>query len=160
MRINGVLILGLSLLISSCAHDNIDKVDTTECPIDNIINSKDAATTLIVGKWSWARTTYKRKGVGITTETPLSAQKTLTLEFTGEKVRIIENSTLTEEQYEIKFWGEDTNIADGILAVKFFKMTGELHGTSMLLLNTSGTCLTLVNSYNDAGGDLNFKRVD
>lgn len=86
--------------------------------------------------------------------------KTLTFEFSGEKVRILENSTLTEEKYEIEFWGEGTNTVDDILVVRFFKLTGEFQGTSMLQLNTSGTCLTLVNSYNDAGGDLNFKRVD
>jgi hypothetical protein len=160
MRVGGVLFLGLILLMANCTYDTIDKGETTECPIDNNIKSKETAYTLIIGKWNWIKTTYTTRGAGITTETPLSTQKTLTFEFTGEKVRILENSTLTEEKYEIEFWGEGTNTVDDILVVRFFKLTGEFQGTSMLQLNTSGTCLTLVNSYNDAGGDLNFKRVD
>jgi hypothetical protein len=67
---------------------------------------------------------------------------------------------LTEELYEIKFWGEGSNTADEILVVKFFKLTGEFQGASMLFLDTSGSCLTLVNSYNDAGGDLKFVRAE
>ena len=75
-------------------------------------------------------------------------------------MQVFETNDLTEELYEIKFWGEGSNTGDNILVVRFFGLTGEFQGASMLFLSTSGTCLTLVNSYNNEGGDLNFKRAD
>jgi len=160
MIMGRILFLGLILLMSNCTYDTIEIDEINDCIIDNHVKSKTEASTLIIGKWNWIKTTYTRRGVGITTETPFSTQKTLTYEFTGEKVRILEDSTLTEEYYEISFWGEGTNAVDDILVIKFFKLTEEFQGTSILLLSTSGTCLTLGNAYHDGGGDLNFKRVD
>lgn len=160
MRIYRLLFLGPLLILGSCSHDTINKVQVTDCSIDSNVKSKETAKALIIGNWNWTKTTYTRRGTGITTETPLSTNKILTFEFTDKKVRVFDNNDLTEELYEIKFWGEGSNTVDDILVVNFFKLTGEFLGTSMLFLDTSGSCLTLVNSYNDAGGDLNFKRAD
>ncbi len=160
MRINGLLFSGLIFILGNCTYDSIDNGQTADCSIGDIVKSKDIAKTLIIGKWIWIKTTYARRGSGITTETPLSTDKTLTFEFTEKKIGVFENNDMTEEKYEIVFWGEGSNTVDDILVIRFFKLTGEFKGTSMLFLNTSGTCLTLGNSYNDAGGDLNFKRAD
>jgi len=160
MRIYRLLFLGLLFILGSCTNDTIEIVQITDCSTDDNVKSKETAKALIIGKWNWVKTTYTRRGVGITTETQLSTDKTLTFEFTDKKVRVFDNNDLTEELYEIKFWGEGSNTVDDILVVKFFKLTGEFQGTSMLFLDTSGSCLTLVNSYNDVGGDLNFKRAD
>ena len=160
MRINELLLFSLLFMFGSCANDSVEKAPTTECSIDNFVQSKETARTLIIGKWDWIKTTYIRRGFGTTVETPLSTNRTFTLKFTDKEVQIFENDTLTEQTYEIKFWGEGTNTVDDILVINFFTLLGEPQGTSMLLLNTSGTCLTLGNSYNDAGGNSNFKRAD
>lgn len=155
-----LLFLGLIFLISNCTYDSVDKSEETDCFINDKVNSKEQARTLILGRWNWVKTTYTRRGTGIMTDTPYSTDKVITYKFLENKVQILENNNLTEELYEIKFWGEGTNTVDEILTVRFFKLTGEFQGTSMLFLSPSGTCLTLVNSYNDVGGDLTFKRVD
>ena len=160
MRINKLLFLGLLFILVNCTSDTINNIEIKDCSITDNVKSKETAKTLIIGKWNWLKTTYTRRGSGITTETPLSTDKTLSFEFTDKKVLVLDNNNLTEELYEVKFWGEGSNTVDDILVVKFFKSTGEFQGTSILFLSTSGTCLTLVNSYNDVGGDLNFKRAD
>ncbi len=159
MRINGLLFFGLLFIIDSCTYNTINKVELTNCSIDDIVKSKETAKTLIIGKWNWVKTTYTTRGTGITTETPLSTNKNLIFEFTDKKLRVFDSNALTEELYEIKFWGEGSNTVDDILVVKFYKLTGEFQGTSMLFLSTSGACMTLVNSYNDVGGDLHFTRA-
>lgn len=83
--------------MGSCTYDTIDKCAITDCPIDESVKSKETAKTLILGKWNWIKTTYPRKGIEITTENPLSADKTLTFEFTDKKARIFENNILAEE---------------------------------------------------------------
>lgn len=160
MKNGGLLFIGLILLMGNCTYDNIENSHVTECSIMDIVKSKEQAQTLILGTWNWVKTTYTIRGTGTTTETPYSTDKILTFKFIDNKVQIFENNNLTEELYEIKFWGEGTNTVDDILAIRFFKLTGDFQGTSLLFLNPSGTCLTLVNSYNDAGGDLTFRRVD
>ncbi len=160
MKKVGLLFIGLILFMGNCTYDAVEKSEITDCSIDEIVKSREKARALILGKWNWVQTTYNRRGVGITTETPNSTGKVLTFKFFDNKVQILENNNLTEETYEIKFWGEGTNTVDEILVVRFFKLTGEFQGTSLLFLNASGTCLTLVNSYNDIGGDLKFIRAD
>ena len=160
MNKSKLLFIGLIFLMSNCVYDSVDRSITTDCFIDDKVNSKEQAKILILGNWNWVKTTYTRRGTGKTTETPYSTNKELTYIVLDNKVQILENNNLTEELYEIKFWGEGTNTVDEILTVRFFKLTGEFQGTSMLFLSPSGTCLTLVNSYNDVGGDMTFKRVD
>ena len=160
MRINEFLLVGLLFMLGSCTSDSVDKAITTDCSTDDFVRSKEIAQTLIVGKWDWIKTTYTRRGPGTTVETPSSTDKTFTLEFTDKEVRMSENDILTKRLYEIQFWGEGTNTIDDILVVNFSTLTGELQGRSMLFLNSAGICLTLGNSYNDAGGDSNFKRAD
>ena len=160
MRINELLLFSLLFIFGSCASDSVEKAPTADCSTDDFVRSKETAQTLIIGKWDWIKTTYIRRGSGTTIETPLSTDKIFTLEFTDKEVRMSENDTLNVRLYEIQFWGEGTNTVDDILVVNFSTLSGELQGRSMLFLNASGTCLTLGNSYNDAGGDSNFKKAD
>lgn len=130
-------------------------------PADDFIQSKDSAKKLILGKWEWTMTSYSGRGRGDIIITPLSTSTSMLFEFEEDKLRIYENDDLSEEvNYKIEFLGEGTNLEDEQLVITYINPRTAMHdGTSMLFLSSSSTCLKLVNSYNDAGGDLSFKRA-
>lgn len=148
--------LGLTCLLFGCSNKNeITEQEYVDCATENPVRTKDLAKNLIVGKWDWTMTTYLRRGTGTTIITPESANKKMTYEFTNDKVKIVTDGEISGElDYEVQFWGEGTNHVDEILVVKYG--TG---GISILLIDISGTCLRLVNSYNDVGGDLTFQKI-
>lgn len=160
MKKTGLLFIGLILLMGNCTYEVADKSEITACSSDRIVKSKEQARALILGKWDWVQTTYQRRGAGTIIETPSTTGKILIFNFFDDKMQILENNQLTEVAYEIKFWGEDTNAVEEILTIRFFTLTGEFRNMSLLLLNPSGTCLILDNSYNGTGGNLEFKRAD
>lgn len=156
MNLPGILRFSLVFFFLSCSNEEfLDKSENLECYVEDAIKTKELAKLLIVGKWNWIKTTYASRGVEKMILTPESENEIKTYEFTNNKLKIFSNDTLTEElNYTIQFWGEGTNTVDEILVVVY-----ETGGRSILFLNKSGDCLSLVNSYNDAGGDLNFVRM-
>ncbi|MEQ8881235.1 MAG: hypothetical protein RLO12_20325 [Fulvivirga sp.] len=81
------LILFSFLIISlGCAQENNDNdilsgQDIACC--NDIVQSKNLAKKLILGKWIWNKTVYPRRGFGTTIETPESTNKELIYEFSG-----------------------------------------------------------------------------
>lgn len=148
--------LGLTCLLFGCANDNIiTEQENDDCATENPVQTKDLAISLIVGKWNWIKTTYASRGTGTTIITPESTNKKMTYEFTNDKLKIYTNGDITNEfNYKVQFWGEGSNNVDEILVVKY-----DTGGTSILFINISGTCLRLVNSYNDVGGDLTLQKI-
>ncbi len=130
--------------------------------MDKVIKSKAPAKAAIVGKWEWVETTYSSRGAEKVTENPLTTNKTVVYEFERDTLSVYENDTLAEKlAYEIRHWGEGTNTVDEQLVIILRRAkTGEHLGTSIMFLSTASTCLRLVNSYDDAGGDMLFKRAD
>jgi hypothetical protein len=148
------LMIGLISILVNCTNDNIIEEQTTECSTAGFVTTKDQARLLIVGKWNWIRTTHSGRGFATTTETPQSTNNKMIFEFTDEKVKIFTNDILTSQvDYTLQFWGEGSNNIDEIPVVKYGNGR-----TSMLFLSTSGSCLRLVNSYDDAGEDLELQR--
>src|SRR5690242_8422826 len=89
MRTIGLLLTGLLFILNSCTDDTTTNgVQLSDCPVEDQVKVKETAKALIVGKWNWVKTTYTSRSAGITTVTPLSTDKTLTYEFTAEKVRM------------------------------------------------------------------------
>jgi hypothetical protein len=150
------IVLGLTCLLFSCANDNtlLNEEEQIECSTDSdFVKTKDLAKNLIAGKWNWINTTYSGRGTGTTIITPQSTNKIMVYEFTKGKLKMYTDNVLTDElDYTVQFWGEGTNTVDEILVVKYG--SGQ---SSMLFVNTS--CLRLVHSFNDAGGDLSFRKI-
>ena len=169
MKIRSLIFVGLIFCFSRCSEDSLDQirnedvqVQSEECLLEETIKEKELAKSAVIGKWKWIKTRYSSRGTKETIETPLSTNKEKVFEFVGDKLNIYENGILIlESNYEIKYWGEGTNTVDEQLNIWFFKpQTAEYGGTSVLFLSTSSTCLKLVNSYDDAGGDLYLKRIE
>lgn len=159
MKRIALLFFGFICLFASCNQDDTPDPSAEKCIVDNKVLSKELANALIIGKWEWLSTSYHRRGSGTTVETNQTTGRSFIFEFTADNLLIHENDAVSERLYEIRFWGEGTNTVDEALVLRTFNITGESQGQSLLFLNVSGNCLTLVNSYNDAGGDLNFIRV-
>ena len=155
-----LLFVGLILLCATCDDADDNAPVGTPCPISNSVKSKETAKALIAGKWNWRQTTFTRRGSGISEQIADESHRTMTFEFLDDQLKILDNGVQMEQKYEIIYWGEGTNTVDEQLAIRFINSSGEYLGTSLLFLSSSGTCLTLCNSYNDAGGDLNFQRAD
>ncbi|GAB2786560.1 hypothetical protein GCM10027275_33830 [Rhabdobacter roseus] len=131
------------------------------CSVEDEVKRKETAQELIIGRWNWLKTTYLTRGADLSTQTPTTTQHSRVFEFGRDTLKIFENNALVKAQlYEIKYWGEGTNTVDDVLTVRYLDAEKkELTGVSILRLSTSGQCLMLVNSYNDAGGDVNFRRL-
>ena len=63
-----------------------------------------------------------------------------------------------EKAYEVRFWGEGTNTVDPILTIRTADPVSG-YGVSVLRLDSGLSCLELINSYNDAGGDISLKKI-
>ncbi|GCC53405.1 hypothetical protein SanaruYs_36490 [Chryseotalea sanaruensis] len=130
------------------------------CPTDEIVRTKESAAALLIGKWEWIKTFYVNRASGNSVETSFSSGKQITFEFKADKVIVTENNIVTEETYEIVFFDINSSQAEQELKINFIAETGEIRESSILHISILGDCLTLVNSYDDAGGDLNFQKMN
>lgn len=96
------------------------------------------------------------RGFETTIETPESKNSERIYEFSDDKLKIyIDGDMTTEMGYEVQFWGVETGSNNPPLAVRY-----EDGGLSMLVINSKGECMGLINSFNDAGGDSCFEKID
>jgi hypothetical protein len=147
-----IIVLGLIFLQFGCKNEDssVLTLEDTICVEENSVTEKNQARKLILGKWEWIKTIYPGWTDPII-ETPESKNENRTYEFTEEKMNIYVNGNLTSEhKYVVQLWGEGTTLEEETLVVKF----EETGWQSMLKISTSGKYLSLVNSYNDAGGDI------
>lgn len=168
MKIRSIIPVVLIFCFSQCSEDSFDQIQnedvqafSEDCPPEEIIKEKEVAENAITGKWEWVKTTYTGRGSKEAIETPLSTDKEILFEFDDDQLNVFENGNLIRESdFRIEYWEDGTNIADEPLTILYSdNQTGEFN-RSILFLNSSATCLKLVNSYNDAGGDLYFKSTE
>jgi hypothetical protein len=148
--------LSIFFMLFGCGNDSVEDTKMDECIIEEKVSSKEVAVLLIQGKWNWLQTRYIRRGTGIIIDSPLTTGESKSFEFLQNRLMIHNNDSITEQRFEIRFWGEGTPLVEDLLVIDFYKVSGEFRGRSLLSLNANGKCMTLINSYNDAGGDLNF----
>ncbi|MCC5929513.1 MAG: hypothetical protein JJU28_09730 [Cyclobacteriaceae bacterium] len=151
-----IIAFSLFFTLFGCGNNSIKDTRIDECIIEEKVSSKVVAELLILGKWDWLQTKYIRRGTGIIIESPLTTGDSKSFEFLHDRLIIHHNDSITEQHYEIRIWGEDTPHVEDLLVVDFYGVTGEFRGRSLLSLSGNGKCMTLINSYNDLGGDLNF----
>jgi hypothetical protein len=136
------------------------------CAITSWIQDKPAAQARLLGDWRWVRTSYPMRGVrpeDTRVETPNSIGKERIYRFTADRYIILENGQPVQDlPYSIGFQGEGTNMVDPELMLRTYSATTATAGgpASMLRLDSGLSCLELVNSYADAGGDISLKRVE
>ena len=93
-------------------------------------------------------------------ETPVSTRHERLFRFTANRYIILEAGQVVQDlPYDVKFWGEGTNAVDPVLLVHAYRSATH-SSASILRIDQSGLCLELINSYGDAGGDLNLKKID
>lgn len=160
MKFQALIFIVFLILFNNCSDVDIQNQLIIGCPTDEIVQSKDSANLLLRGKWEWIKTFYANRASSNYVETSYSSGKQIFFEFNSNKLFITENNVVTEESYEIMVDGIGTALAEQQLKISFTTTTGELRETSILHLSISGQCLTLINSYDDAGGDLNFQKVN
>lgn len=162
-RLPKLLVYAVLLSSVGCADEGFEPATVTVCSVTNAIESKEVATEQVTGTWTWAKTTYVNRLSGENAETPASTGKHITYTFREDRLTIAENSDVPDEfRYEIKYWAEGSaSVDEDVLTLHTFDpASGNLAGASILQLDPSFNCLTLVNSYDDAGGDLTFRRAD
>lgn len=160
MKLQSLFFIILLILANSCSDNEMQEQLVIGCPTDEIVRTKESAAALLMGKWEWIKTFYVNRASGQYVETSFSSGKQITFEFKTDKVIITENNIITEEAYEVIVSEFNVSLAEQELKVNFIKETGELRESSILRISILGDCLTLVNSYDDAGGDLNFQKVN
>lgn len=161
MKFQALFFITVLFLLNSCSDDDAMQNELViGCPTEKIVQSKESAAPLLIGKWEWIKTFYVNRPDGTSVETSYSSGKQIFFDFKDDKVIITENNIITEETYEIVASELNTALTEQQLKINFIKATGELRESSILRLSISGQCLTLVNSYDDAGGDLNFQKMN
>lgn len=160
MKFQFLLFTIVLLLLSSCTDKVLEDELIIGCPTEEAVGSKESAAALLIGKWEWIKSFYVNRLSGTYVETSYSSGKQIFFEFKADKLIITENSIVTEETYEI--FSSELNMLtnEEELKIKFFNAAGELQDISILRINISGQCLTLINSYDDAGADLNFQKIN
>ncbi|MCZ8215800.1 MAG: hypothetical protein O9262_06140, partial [Cyclobacteriaceae bacterium] len=160
MKFQFLLFILVLLLLSNCTDKVLEDELIIGCPTEETVKSKESALALLIGKWEWIKTFYVSELSNDYVETSYSSGKQILFEFKPDRLVITENSVATEETYEILSSEMNTFTAGEELKIKFFKATGELRDSSILRISISGQCLTLVNSYNNTGADLNFQKIN
>jgi hypothetical protein len=160
MKFKVAFFIIIIFLLNSCSDNEMQEQLVIGCPTDEIVRTKESAAALLIGKWEWIKTFYVNSASGYYVETSYSSGKQITFEFKADKVIITENNIISEETYEIIVTELNASLAEQVLKVNFINANGELRESSILRLSTSGQCLTLINSYDDAGGDLNFQKMN
>ncbi len=160
MKFQALFFIVLLFLFNSCSDNDIQNQLIIGCPTEEVAQTKENAAALLIGRWEWIKTFYTNSAIGNYVETSYSSGKQIFFEFTSNKVIITENNIVTEENYEIIVDDAGVAVAEQQLKISFTTTTGELREISILRVSASGQCLTLVNSYDDAGGDLNFQKVN
>lgn len=163
-------LVGTLFLVTGCEKQALD--DTicnmfpemvATCAITSWIQDKPAAQASLLGDWQWLQTSYPTRGVppeNTRLETPRSTGKTRIYRFTADRCLILENGqTIQDLPYEIRFRGEGPNTVDPDLTLRV-QSSATSFFVSLLHLDQGQECMQLVNSYNDAGGDINLKRME
>lgn len=89
MKKTGLIFIALILFMGNCTYDAVEKSETTDCSIDKIVKSREKARALILGKWNWVQTTYNKRGIGMTTETPNSTNRPKRDSFRFGEVQLV-----------------------------------------------------------------------
>lgn len=160
MKFQALFFIVFLLHLNSCSDADVQHELIIGCPTDEVAQTKENAAVLLLGKWEWIKTFYTNRASGNYVETSYSSGKQIFFEFKTDKVIITENNVVTEERYEIIVDEVGTAMAEQQLKINFTTTAGELREISLLRVSASGQCLTLINSYDDAGGDLNFQKVN
>ena len=133
------------------------------CFNEEVVVEKEIAKKLIVGKWHWQQTIYSSRGAETTVKTPATTNKTIDLLVTNRVLHWYENDSLVLTQgYEIEFWDEGTTTVslETLVVIYVDLVTGRPTGRSILSLSKAGVCLTLIDSYDDAGGDTFYQKAE
>ena len=174
MKLTGPSVaLGAALLLSAgCQKQDIEPESpiicgwgfpqVEICTIAAAVQEKPAAQAGVLGDWQWLQTRYPTRGTAPTdtrVETPQSTGKNRVYRFTADRFIILEEGQpVFEKAYEVRFWGEGTNTVDPVLTIRTADPVSG-YGVSVLRLDSGLSCLELINSYNDAGGDISLKKI-
>jgi len=150
------LFLFVLILASGCTSHDVEE-STISCNCDNPATQLDIANSLILGEWTWISTGFHNRGSESNFETPQNTNSQITYKFTADTLTIIKNGTnIYKEGYSVGHFGDISKTpTDSSLVVKYIQ-SDTLVGISMLFIDKN--CMKLVNSYNDAGGDVLLTR--
>lgn len=160
-QINTLLFV-LVLVFSCKKQDNQETTTTTKPACDcNTITSPtkqlSLASFIIIGDWTWVYTETIGRGITKTYQTPQKTNKQITYQFTSDSLIINENGVKTySNKYAVGYFGDfNKTPTDTALVVKYLT-SDTTTGVSLLFLDKN--CMLLVNSYDDAGGNILLKR--
>jgi len=155
MKTIALWMLMLLTTAASCERQTADPVPerlTCDTPATTVA----AASQQILGRWQWEQTYTSLRGMATPkVETPASTGETRELRFLSDgKVEVYLNGKLTEtRRYNIRQNGTDPMV---------FYESGPLNETGFAATSLLQLCpdrLILNNSYNDAGGDVSYRKV-
>jgi hypothetical protein len=130
--------------------------DVPVCECSNQLNQLRDAKSMILGEWSWEETQYSSRGSKPYFETPKNTNRQMNYLFSTDSLTVTSNNlVVTKEKYSIIRAGDRSNTQDSSLVVRFIHSDSSV-GFSNLFIDS--TCMKLVNSYNDAGGDIVLKK--
>lgn len=152
MRNIFILFLFVLIIVSGCKNQDIEKT-TLSCNCDHPTNQLDTANSMIQGEWTWVSTVFRRRGSESYYETPQNTTNQITYTFTADTLTIIKNVVnIYKSKYSIGHFGDFSNTPTDSSLVVIYSHSDTSIGVSMLLIDNN--CMQLVNSYNDAGGDV------
>jgi hypothetical protein len=156
MMKNVILLLFFTIIISACKKS--DKIETiNSCDCDNPTNQITDAYSMILGDWVWISTAYSYRGSETYFETPQNTNNQINYIFTIDSLTILKNGVnVYKAKYSIGYFGENSNSPTDNLVVKY-SYSDTSNGVSMLFLDKK--CMRLVNSYDDAGGNVTLKKL-
>jgi hypothetical protein len=153
-------LLFVLVLVFSCKKQETQESTKPVCDCNNIatpIKQLSLASSNIVGEWTWIYTETIGRGIATTYQTPQNTNKQITYQFTSDTLSIKENGITTySNKYAVGYFGEfNKTPTDTDLVVKYLT-ADTITGVSLLFLDKN--CMLLVNSYDDAGGNILLKR--
>ena len=158
-------LLASLLLSAGCQKEEAAVVPPEEvCSVDVPVQDKASAKDALLGDWRWQQTRYPGRGrlTGvIPTETPRSTGHERLFRFTTDRYIILEDGQVVQDlPYDVKYWGEGTNAVDPVLLVRTYRPATGFSAGSILRIDQGKSCLQLINSYGDAGGDISLQRTE
>lgn len=155
MRTNLSLFLFVLILASGCINHDVEE-SIIPCNCDNPTNQIDEANSMIIGEWSWISTAYPIRGSETIFETPQNTNNQINYIFTTDSMTILKNgANVYKAKYSIRYLGGSSNSQTDILVIEY-SYSNTSGGESMLYLDKK--CMSLINSANDAGGNVLLAR--
>lgn len=150
--------LAMLVFVVACSKEEENTVEALNCECTNPIKEKDIAWQMLIGEWTWVSTATKSKlNQGGHSLTPSNTNDQISYIFSADTLTIVKNGLkIYKEQYAVGYFGEyNSTPSDSTLVVKYLS---NMQIADVSILRIDNDCMQLINSYDDAGGDIKLKK--